>query len=218
MPSLPSFRRDPEDLSPRRSWSSWLPLPAWTDRVPSELVLVGVVGVAVVLAVSVAILSGRSFDRGAAIDRVVADSNGRITAEQAGCYVDRVHAEVGDAYLSPTAHPSEDVLGQLTAIRVDCIGVANLAVAPTDAAGSSVTSVPSTESGNLPRRVGDSAALDALYGQCRDGFGQACDDLFAQAPVGSDYESFAVTCGNRTRELTCAAVYVSPGVTNPRPS
>jgi len=189
-PSFPSFRRP-------------------------EVVLVAIVAVALVAMVAVAITGGDHFDRPAAVERVVADSNGRLTVDQARCYVDRVHTEVGGSSLSPGAHPTDAELSRMTAIRVDCVGVANLGVVPPDDTASAGTGVPSTESGNLPRRPGDDGALDALYQQCQAGYGAACDDLFTQAPVGSVYESFAVTCGNRTRELSCAAVYVSPGITNP---
>jgi hypothetical protein len=203
MPSLPPRPRLPH-----------LRRPSWLGRVRPEIVLAGLVGLAVVAVVAVAVLSGDGFDRQAALQRVVDDSGGRITPDQAGCYVDRVHAEVGDRYLSSSVRPPDDVVSRLTAIRVDCVGVANLGVAGTVPAMSG-TDVPSTESGNLPRRVGDDPVLDQLYRDCGAGVGQACDQLFAAAPVGSDYESFAVTCGNRTRELSCAAVYVGPGVTNP---
>jgi len=196
-PRIPAFRR-----------------PSWLARVRPEIVLAVLVGVAIVVVVGVAVLPGDHFDRQAAAQRVVDASAGRITADQAGCYVDRVHAELGDAYLAAGARPPDDVVARLTAIRVDCIGIANLGVDDTSPAAAG-TGVPSTESGNLPRRYGDDAALDQLYRDCREGIGQSCDELFGRAPVGSDYESFAVTCGNRTRELTCASVYVAPGVTNP---
>ena len=177
--------------------------------------MVAIVAATLVVIVAVAIVGGDHFDRPAAIERIVAESNGRLTVDQARCYVDRVHAEVGGSALSPGAHPTDAEITRMTAIRVDCVGVANLGVVPPDDTASAGPGVPATESGNLPRRPGDDEALDALYQQCQDGYGPACDELFAKAPVGSVYESFAVTCGNRTRELSCAAVYVSPGLTNP---
>lgn len=45
---------------------------------------------------------------------------------------------------------------------------------------------------------GDDAALDALWDACEDEDWEACDSLFMQAPVGSEYEDFGDTCGNRT--------------------
>lgn len=51
---------------------------------------------------------------------------------------------------------------------------------------------------------GDDPALDALWDRCAAGSGAACDELFAQAPLGSDYETFGLTCGERDDVLDCA--------------
>src|SRR5690606_4400453 len=45
---------------------------------------------------------------------------------------------------------------------------------------------------------GDDPALDALWDACEAGDGQACDDLYMDSPLGSEYEEFADTCGHRT--------------------
>jgi len=44
---------------------------------------------------------------------------------------------------------------------------------------------------------GDDATLDALWDACEQGDGQACDDLYFQSPLGSEYESFGDTCGGQ---------------------
>jgi len=44
---------------------------------------------------------------------------------------------------------------------------------------------------------GDDPALDALWDGCVDGSGEACDELFLQSPLGSEYERFGDTCGDR---------------------
>jgi hypothetical protein len=44
---------------------------------------------------------------------------------------------------------------------------------------------------------GDDATLDQLWDSCAAGDGQACDDLYSQAPIGSEYEQFGDTCGDR---------------------
>jgi hypothetical protein len=208
-------------------WSAELPMPkfatslAWLRRsgqpgsrswagVRPEVGVVAIVAVALLAVLAVAVFTrGDSFDRGAAVARVVDTGGGRITQSQAECYVDRVHAEVGARYLEAGARPPADVAARLTSIRVDCVGVANLGV-PSATALTSDTGVPSTESGNLPRRFGDDPVLDALVTQCGAGVGQACDDLFDRAPIGSEYESFALTCGGRTTEAKCASVYTVP--------
>ncbi|MEM7338551.1 MAG: hypothetical protein AAF467_07890 [Actinomycetota bacterium] len=51
---------------------------------------------------------------------------------------------------------------------------------------------------------GTSPALDLLWDACEAGNGVACDQLFAQAPLGSAYEQFGLTCGDRPLVLDCA--------------
>ncbi len=43
---------------------------------------------------------------------------------------------------------------------------------------------------------GSNAEWDALWDSCEAGSLSACDDLYNQAPVGSDYRNFGATCGN----------------------
>jgi hypothetical protein len=44
---------------------------------------------------------------------------------------------------------------------------------------------------------GDNPTLDALYDSCAAGDGAACDELYWSSSVDTEYEQFAVTCGNR---------------------
>jgi hypothetical protein len=44
---------------------------------------------------------------------------------------------------------------------------------------------------------GDNPAFDRLWDRCERGDGAACDDLFWESPVGSRYEEFGDTCGDR---------------------
>ena len=44
---------------------------------------------------------------------------------------------------------------------------------------------------------GDNAALDALWDACTAENWQACDDLYMQSDVGSGYEAYGDTCGNK---------------------
>ena len=164
-----------------------------------------------VIGVVALVRSGDSFDRAGAVARTVDGSAGRLTEGEAECYVDAVKKQVGARYLAPDASVPDDVAAKMTSIRVDCVGVANLGVTTTvDPADPSAAASPSTEAGNLARQRGDDPTLDALYDQCAAGSGQACDDLFNLSPVGSAYESFAITCGNRTTERRCADVYLLP--------
>jgi multidrug efflux pump subunit AcrA (membrane-fusion protein) len=49
----------------------------------------------------------------------------------------------------------------------------------------------------LAYSYGDDPALDALYDECTNGSSSSCDELFFASPVGSEYEAYAVTCGER---------------------
>ena len=44
---------------------------------------------------------------------------------------------------------------------------------------------------------GDDAELDVLAQECFGGDPGACDDLFLESDVGSDYEAYGSTCGGR---------------------
>ncbi len=158
--------------------------------------------------------SNDAVNRDEAIQRVVDEGDGRVTEEQAGCYVDRVLDEIGPAPLRPGATIPPEQIARLTTIRVDCIGLANVGA---DSPGPG-TVVPPEGGLPGPKKKGDDATLDALWDQCAAGFGQACDDLFDKAGLGTDYEAFGASCGQRTREDPCAAVYPSPGVTLPSPA
>lgn len=44
---------------------------------------------------------------------------------------------------------------------------------------------------------GSDTALDALYGACAAGDFAACDELYVESPLDSEYEHFGDTCGDR---------------------
>lgn len=44
-------------------------------------------------------------------------------------------------------------------------------------------------------KYGEDPALDVLYDSCKGGDMTACDDLYDQSPIGSEYETFGDTCG-----------------------
>ncbi len=58
-----------------------------------------------------------------------------------------------------------------------------------------------------PCEYGDDDELDALWDACEAGDGEACDDLFLDAPSGTRYEDFGNSCGDRGVEPSCADVY-----------
>lgn len=50
-------------------------------------------------------------------------------------------------------------------------------------------------------KYGDDPYLDSLYNQCADGDDWACQTLWEESPIDSEYESFAITCGGRNCEI-----------------
>jgi hypothetical protein len=150
--------------------------------------------------------SDESFDRNKAVEDVMAQGKGQLTRAQAECYVDRVLHDLGASALDVGTEPPLERVPKLTGIQIDCIGVVNLG---TSARGS--TPLPTDETvGSQPHRRGDDAELDRLYDACQAGSGPACDQLFDEAPLASDYEEFAATCGGRTQEVRCADKYPDP--------
>ena len=55
-----------------------------------------------------------------------------------------------------------------------------------------------------PVTYGDDPELDELWDLCDAGDGVACDELWSRAPIGSEYERFGVTCGEREEILNCS--------------
>ncbi len=55
-----------------------------------------------------------------------------------------------------------------------------------------------------PFNIGDDGYLDSLWVGCYRGDGASCDALWEESPIGSIYESFGITCGNRPAILNCA--------------
>lgn len=188
-------------------------------RAPAVVVVVASLALTAVLGLLAAgCSSGPDPDREQAVRDVLA-LDPRLTRGQAECYVDRVTAELGPGALSPGSSVPPEQITRLTSIRVDCIGVANLGTDPP------TTIAPTSQPGDTvpgetrPERPGDDPALDALYRSCGAGDGAACDRLFDEAPLGSEYERFGSTCGDRTKELRCADVYgSSTSSSTPSPS
>ena len=51
--------------------------------------------------------------------------------------------------------------------------------------------------GSTGTDYGDDPVLDALWDDCVAGSGSACDQLYFQSPLLSEYERFGATCGDR---------------------
>ncbi len=74
----------------------------------------------------------------------------------------------------------------------------------TDTTAASGAVPPAEDPGDL----GDDAELDALAQDCFDGDFSACDQLFFESPVDSDYEAYGDSCGGRNEPGgLCVTIY-----------
>lgn len=56
-----------------------------------------------------------------------------------------------------------------------------------------------------PQAYGDDPRLDAMWDSCERGAMRACDRLFEESPLFSEYEEFGLSCGGRDGlAITCA--------------
>lgn len=59
-----------------------------------------------------------------------------------------------------------------------------------------------------PDGLGDDPQLDGLAQDCFDGDFSACDQLFFESPVDSDYEAYGDSCGGRNEPAgLCVNIY-----------
>ncbi|HSL59740.1 MAG TPA: hypothetical protein VK866_17965 [Acidimicrobiales bacterium] len=141
-----------------------------------------------------------SSERGELIAELTADSG--LSEDQAGCVLDSLLDELGLDGLRAIA--TDDEGAEFT----DEQGVAVFAAfeeCDVDIFGD----LGEGEGGGIDsdaQSYGDDPELDALWDACEGGDGQACDDLFFQSPIGSEYEEFGDTCGGRFEagEVFCA--------------
>lgn len=61
---------------------------------------------------------------------------------------------------------------------------------------------PGTGAPVAPGELGDDPALDQLAADCYSGDMQACDDLYWDSPIDSEYEAYGNTCGGRVPDGT----------------
>lgn len=99
---------------------------------------------------------------------------------------------------------------QLARALVDDVDV-RVRQPPSTVAASTTPAGPGGEPppGEAPGDLGDEAALDELAGWCFTGDMAACDDLYFESPLGSDYETYGSTCGGRNEATVggCATRY-----------
>jgi len=149
--------------------------------------------------------AGDSAAAQAVIQEMVADGISQDTAE---CFVGALVDEFGiDELLAleEESEPSPAVAFRALELLDECgFGLGDIDTGLDDEA-SDPGEVPADfrelamprEAVDGPYTFGDDADLDALWDDCEAGSGSACDDLYFQSALGSEYEAFGNTCGNR---------------------
>ncbi|MDD9205924.1 hypothetical protein PU560_05495 [Georgenia sp. 10Sc9-8] len=96
----------------------------------------------------------------------------------------------------PRRRPSMSTRKRLLLVVGAVLLVAVVAVGGLFALGAAL-GAPAGLDSEAPAGYGEDPALDRLWDRCESGDGAACDDLFWDSPVGSRYEEFGDTCGER---------------------
>ncbi len=119
-----------------------------------------------------------------------------FTEEQANCTVEKLEeAGINPEDVTDEALGDDPVPPEAIRATVECLAGEDVADLVDDVDLSGIDSDTLTSDANT---FGDNPDLDAMWTACEGGSAQACDDLYLQSPVGSEYEAFGNTCGNRT--------------------
>lgn len=132
-------------------------------------------------------------------DVVLAYVDEGLDADVADCFVGLGQREFDLEVLMPGAAPEADrpLVDEMLSSCIDAV-----AILGTD-------EPPERQAFDVgPFNIGDDMYLDALWVACDRGDGEACDVLWEESPVGSMYESFGVSCGNRPQVLDCGTELV----------
>ena len=94
------------------------------------------------------------------------------------------------------------VVGAIPAVIVSIIVLGAIIAEILDSRPSFPDPAPSISSS--PSNYGDDDDLDVLWDDCADGDYGSCEDLYYESDVGTQYEDFGWTCGDRTTGGMCA--------------
>ncbi len=104
------------------------------------------------------------------------------------------------AGLEITEAPTQDLLNsERLAKHIDDCVESQIGIAQLEAERQELTVLAFAD----PQNYGDDAELDLLWDDCAAGSGKACDKLFAESPISSEYEKFGLSCGERLEVLDC---------------
>ena len=142
-------------------------------------------------------------------DVVLAYVDGGTDADVADCFVGLGQREFDLDALLPGAAPEADrpLIDEMFTSCLDAVAILNTEDPP-----------PRQSFDTGPFNIGDDMYLDVLWVACDRGDGSACDALWEESPVGSMYEAFGVTCGNRAEILDCAPELTLESVGETEPS
>ncbi len=119
-------------------------------------------------------------------DTLTPDQDGELMAAALECVDDLsqidafVDSFIAGAAESGTVLSHEEARCAIQALDLDDVDAAIL-----DCLGERVGSAD---------RYGDDPVLDLLWDQCESGNAQTCDELYRDAPIGSNYEEYGRTC------------------------
>ncbi len=102
-----------------------------------------------------------------------------------------------------------------------CLGGAAVSAAAPPTTTPPAAPVPAPAPTQQPTGLGTDGAMDLLANACFNGTMQACDDLYAQSPAGSAYETFGDTCAGRQPAATgrfCSDVFTDAVVQQTSPT
>lgn len=186
---------------------------------------------AVVAAVAAVALGGGDDDgsdlRAQLASKFRSESEGTLSESDARCvadvYVDELGADAFDGIdlSDPDADPPADLeeeFGRVgfQAVEECDIDLAALGGSPDETTTTEATSetTDTTEDGSDGGTYGSDPELDALYDDCADGDFAACDELYTTSPIGSEYEEFGDSCGDRNEpQGFCVDLYENGGPT-----
>ena len=125
--------------------------------------------------------------------------DGVFTDDQADCVVDKLNAAgINPGDLTDQALGDDEPPAEALAITTECLFGDVLSDELQDEVDDIVNDISTGKEGDTSLGTyGDDPALDRMWDACEGGEMQACDDLFFESPVGSDYEAFGNSCGRR---------------------
>lgn len=116
-----------------------------------------------------------------------------FTEEQATCFTDELIGGDNPAFNGMLEGSDEIDAGMMTAM-FDVFAECDIPLESLMGGGIPGATPGSSSDG---QSYGDDPTLDAMWDACEGGDGEACDDLYFQSALGSEYEEFGDTCGGR---------------------